>query len=332
MVRAAHRSRAWSALLFLIVMLGAAPPCQAAEIYPTKPIHVIVPFAPGGASDLAIRLLQPGLEQALGQSIVVENKSGAAGNIGMEVAARAAPDGYTLFFGNVGTIAINPHFYPDLKVKPDRDFLPVSLVSETPGIFIARPDFPAGTLKDMVAYVKARPGKVNYAAAGVSTLNTLEMQQFEHIAGLKMVQVPYKGGAGPAVVDLMAGHVDVMCVTFSSASAYVKAGKLKGLAVTTRERLPDMMDVPTVVEDGYPDSVSSSWQGLFALAGTPQPIVAKLHAAVARALRDEAVRAHMIIAGMLPTPSKSPDEFKTYIAAESAKWSKVVKELGVRPE
>ena len=328
---AAARLRVLIALLFLLTSFAATRPA-AADDYPTRPIHIVVPFAPGGASDLAIRLLQPGLEKALGQTLVIDNKSGAAGNIGMEFAAHAAADGYTLFFGNVGTIAINANFYPELKVKPAHDFAPVSMVSETPGIFITRPDFPSGSLKDMVSYVKARPGKVNYAAAGVSTLNTLEMEQFEHVAGLKMIQVPYKGGAGPAVVDLMGGHVDVMCVTYSSALPFVKAGKLKGLAVTTKERLPELPNVPTVVELGYPDSVSSSWQGLFAVAGTPQPIVAKLHDAVVKALADPTVRAHMATAGMLPSPSQSPDDFKTYIAAESAKWAKVVNEIGVKPQ
>jgi tripartite-type tricarboxylate transporter receptor subunit TctC len=303
-----------------------------ADDYPSRPIQVIVPFAPGGATDIAARLLQPGLEQALGQQLVIENKSGAAGNIGMELAGRAAPDGYTLFFGNIGTIAINPTFYPNLKVRPERDFVPISRVSDTPGIFIARPDFPANSLKEMAVYVKAHPGKVNYAAAGISTLNTLEMMQFEKLAGLKMTQVPYKGGAGPAIVDLMGGHVDLMCVTYSSAAPYVQAGKLKAFAVTTEKRLDSMPNVPTVAELGYPESVSSSWQGLFAVAGTPKPIVEKLHAAVLRALGDAKVREHMIAAGMLPTPSASPEEFKAYIAAETAKWSRIVQDVGAKAE
>ena len=321
----------FKSLLAVAVLATVSLPTYADD-YPSRPIQIIVPFAPGGASDLAIRLLQPGLEKELGQQLVIENKSGAAGNIGMELAARAAPDGYTLFLGNVGTIAINPGFYPHLKVKPDRDFVPVSQVSDTPGIFIARPDFPANSLTDMVAYVKAHPGKVNYAAAGISTLNTVVMMQFEKAAGLKMTQVPYKGGAGPAVVDLMGGHVDLMCVTFSSAAPHVKAGKLKALAITTEKRLDSMPDVPTVAELGFPESVSSSWQGLFAVAGTPEPIVQKLHAAVVHALQDPAVRAHMIAGGMLPSPSATPAEFKSYIASEAAKWGKVVKEIGVSGE
>ena len=184
----------------------------------------------------------------------------------------------------------------------------------------------------MAAYVKAHPGKVNYAAAGISTLNTMEMMQFEKLAGLKMTQVPYKGGAGPAIVDLMGGHVDLMCVTYSSAAPYVQAGKLKAFAATTEKRLDSMPDVPTVAELGFAESISSSWQGLFAVAGTPQPIIDKLHAAVVRSLAYPKVRQHMIAAGMLPNPSASPEEFKAYIAAETMKWSKIVQEVGAKPE
>lgn len=322
-------SRAGCLLLGLTVLFGAAQ-ARAAEdtaTYPTKPIHVIVPFAPGGASDYAIRLIQPGLTQALGQQLVIDNRTGASGNIGMEVAARAAPDGYTLFFGNIGTISINPHFYPDLKVAPEHDFIPISMAAETAGILVASPKFPANSVKEMIAYVKAHPGKINYAAAGISTLNTLAMEKFRHSAGLDMTQVPYKGGAGPAVVDLMAGNVDLMFVTLSSAVAHVKAGQLKGFAVTTRERSELLPNVPTLFELGFPDDVSSSWQGLFAVAGTPQPIVAKLHAAVLKAMADPNVRKHMTTAGMLPTSSASPEEFKKFLAGESTRWKQVVQEI-----
>jgi tripartite-type tricarboxylate transporter receptor subunit TctC len=318
-----------SAVFALLTLLAASSfvAAEDAASYPTRPIHIIVPFAPGGASDFAIRLIQPAMEKALGQTLVVDNRSGAAGNVGMELAARAAPDGYTLFLGNIGTIAINPHFFPELKVTPESDFVPVSLAAETPGIVVASEKFPPSTLKEMVAYAKANPGKINYAAAGVSTLNTLAMEQFRHRLGLKMTQVPYKGGAGPAVVDLLAGNVDVMFVTLSSAAQFVKAGKLKGFAVTTKERVESLPDVPSVVELGFPEDVSSSWQGLFAVKGTPEPIVAKLHAAVLKAMADPDVRKHMIAASMVPTSSPTPESFKDFVAAESAKWKKVVEQI-----
>jgi tripartite-type tricarboxylate transporter receptor subunit TctC len=323
------RSRLRTSLLALLILCGATGSyaTQDPANYPSKPIHVIVPFAPGGASDFAIRLIQPGLEQALGQQLVIDNRTGAAGNVGMEAAARAAPDGYTLFLGNIGTMAINPHFFPDLTVVPERDFMPISLAAETPGIVVASEKFPPNSLKEMIAYAKANPGKINYAAAGISTLNTLAMEQFRHRLGLQMTQVPYKGGAGPAIIDLLAGNVDVMFVTLSSAAQFVKDGKLKAFAVTTKERIEQLPEVPTVAELGFPEDVSGSWQGLFAVAKTPEPIVTKLHAAVLKAMADPDVRKHMIAAGMVPTSSPTSEGFKEFVAAESVKWKLVVEHI-----
>jgi tripartite-type tricarboxylate transporter receptor subunit TctC len=333
MTSMAHRCRVLGILLsFVVPCLTTGAQADDADSYPNKPIRVIVPFAPGGASDVAIRLVQGGLSQRLGQQIVIDNRGGAAGNIGMEVAARAAPDGYTLFLGNVGTIAINPNFYRDLKVKPERDFGPISLVGETPGILVASPRFPPNSLNEMMAYVKARPGKINYAAAGISTLNTLEMEQFKRATGLQMTQVPYKGGAGPAIVDLMGGNVDVMFVTLSAASTYVTSGQLKAFAVTTPGRFALLPNVPSFAELDHPQSTSSSWQGLFAPAGTPQPIVAKLHDAAMQALADPKTQKLMTEVGVLPTGSQSPAAFKAYVAAETAKWGRVVKEIGAKAE
>ena len=311
-----------SGVLALAALFAATS--SRADDYPVRPIHVIVPFAPGGATDFAIRLIQQDLAQALGQPIVIDNRGGAAGTVGTELAAQAAPDGYTLLFGNVGTISINPHFFPELKVKPERDFIPISLVSETPGIVIASKKFPPNSLKEMVAYAKAHPGKINYAASGISTLNTLAMEEFRHAAGLEMTQIPYKGGAGPAILDLIAGNVDVMLVTLSAAAAHVKAGQLKAIAITTKERVALLPDVPTLAESGYPEEVSSSWQGLFAVKDTPQSIVAKLHAAVVKAVTPPNVRRLMSEAGTLATASASPEEFKTYLAADQKKWAAVV--------
>jgi tripartite-type tricarboxylate transporter receptor subunit TctC len=248
------------------------------------------------------------------------------------MAGRSPPDGYTLLFANVGTTAINPSFYKDLPILPLRDLVPISIASETAGILVASPKFPPNNVKEMIAYVKAHPGKVNYGAAGISTLNALEMEQFRKLTGLDMLQVPYKGGAGPALNDLMAGHVDVMFVTFSSAYGHVKGGKLKALAVTTRNRLEQLPDVPTMVEQGFPDNVSSSWQGLFAVAGTPQPIIDKLHAAVVASMTDPHTRKLMADAGMIASTSATPAAFKTFVAAETEKWRKVVTDLGAKLE
>lgn len=325
-------------VVFLVALFGSGTLAAAQDTpkdaanYPTRPVRVIVPFAPGGATDLAMRMVQPGMSQALGQQVVIDNRGGAAGNIGMEMAARVAPDGYTLMFANVGTTAINPSFYRDLAVSPERDFIPVSIASETAGILVASNKFPPNSVKEMIDYVKARPGKINYGAAGISTLNALEMEQFRRTAGLDMLQVPYRGGAGPALNDLIAGHVDVMFVTFSSAIGHVKAGSLKALAVTTRNRLDQLPNVRTMVEQGFPDNVSSSWQGLFAVAGTPEPIVAKLHAAIVTAMSDPKTRKLMSDAGMLATSSPTPQDFRAFLAAETAKWQQVVKDTGAKLE
>ncbi len=319
----------------LFGLLAALPFAEAAEDpaqYPSKPVRVIVPFAPGGATDITMRMIQPALSERLGQQLIIDNRGGAAGNIGMEVAARTVPDGYTLFLGNVGTVAINPNFYRDLNVVPERDFIPVSLASETAGVVVANPKFPPNSLTEMVAYVKARPGKINYASSGISSQNTLEMEQFRKAAGLDMLRVPYKGGAGPALNDLVAGHVDVMFVTLSAASGHVKSGKLKALAVTTRKRLEQLPDVATMAEQGFPENVSSSWQGLFAIAGTPRPIVARLHAAVIDAMKDEKTRRLMTDAGMIPASSETPEAFKAFVAGETAKWKAVVQSIGAKLE
>jgi tripartite-type tricarboxylate transporter receptor subunit TctC len=312
--------------------LGASPAsAQGAANYPNQPIRMIVPFAPGGASDFAARLIQPGMSQFLGQQIVVENRAGAAGNVGMDVAARAAPDGYTIFLGNVGTISINPSMFPELTVNPEKDFVGVSVVTETPGVMIASMKFPPNSVKELIDYVKARPGKVNFASPGSGSLNRLEMEVFRRDAGLDMTHIPYKGGAGPAVADIVGGHVDLMFVTISSAMPHIKAGRVKAFAVTPPERVPALPDVPTMSELGWKNNVSSSWQGVLARGGTPKPIVDKLHAAVVHAMTPE-VRKRIEDAGVKPVVSKSPEEFDEYLKAEAKKWSQVVKETGAKPD
>src|ERR1700730_5664279 len=257
----------------LFLLLGTAAWAEDAGNYPNKPVMMIVPFAPGGASDFIARILQPGVSQILGQQIVVDNRLGAAGIVGTDAAARAAPDGYTAFLGNVGTISINPAVYSDMRTRPSKDLAPVSICADTPSILITRPDFPANTVSELVAYVKANRGKVAFASPGSSTLNRLEMEVFKKDAGLDMVHVPYKGGAAPAVTDVLGGHVDLMFTTISSAMELVRDKKVKALAVTTRERMVDLPDIPTMYELGWKNLVTSSWQGVLVPAGTPQPII-----------------------------------------------------------
>jgi tripartite-type tricarboxylate transporter receptor subunit TctC len=316
----------------LFLLSGAAVCAQEAGNYPDKPIMLIVPFAPGGASDFVARMIQPGVSQVLGQQVVVDNRPSAAGIVGTEVAARAAPDGYTTFLGNIGTISINPGVYANLRIKPDKDLAPVSICADTPSVLITRLDFPANSVGELVAYVKANQGKVTFASPGSSTLNRLEMEVFKKDAGLDMVHVPYKGGAGPAVMDVFGGHVDLMFTTLPSAMEFVKNKKVKALAVTTRERIADLPDIPTMYELGWKNLVTSSWQGVLVPAGTPRPIIDKLHAAIVKVLAEPEIQARMRKSGVIPVSSKSPEDFKTYMDTETAKWTRVIEESGVRAE
>ena len=316
----------------LLLLLGAAASAQDAGAYPTRPVMMIVPFAPGGASDFVARTIQAGVSEILGQPIVVDNRAGAAGIIGTDAAARATPDGYTAFLGNIGTISINPGVNANMRVKPDKDLAPVTICADTPSILITRPDFPANTVSELIAYVKANQGKVTFASPGSSTLNRLEMEVFRKDAGLDMVHVPYKGGAGPAVTDVLAGHVDLMFTTLSSAMEFVKAKSVKALAVTTRERMAELPDLPTMYELGWKNLVTSSWQGVLVPAGTPRPIVDRLHAAIVKVLADPEIQARMRKGGAIAVSSKSPEDFKAFMDNETAKWTKVIEESGVRAD
>jgi tripartite-type tricarboxylate transporter receptor subunit TctC len=315
-----------------LLLFGAAAYAQDAGSYPNRPVMMIVPFAPGGASDFVARTIQTGVSEILGQQIVVDNRPGAAGIIGTEVAARAAPDGYTVFLGNIGTLSINPGVYSNMRIKPDQDLAPVTMCADTPSILIARQNFPANSVAELIAYVKANQGKVTFATPGSSTLNRLEMEVFRKDAGLDMVHVPYKGGAGPAVTDVLGGHVDIMFTTIASAMQFVKDNKVKALAVTTRERMTELPDVPTMHELGWKNLVTSSWQGVLVPSGTPRPIVEKLHAAIVKVLADPAIQARMRNAGVIAVASQSPEDFRAYMDTETAKWTKVIQESGVRAD
>ncbi|WP_439497481.1 Bug family tripartite tricarboxylate transporter substrate binding protein [Bosea sp. (in: a-proteobacteria)] len=320
-------------LLALAACAALAPATAFGQAnWPTQPIRMIVPFAPGGASDFAARLMQPKLSEMLGQQVVIENRAGGAGNVGLDAAARAAPDGYTVLLGNVGTVSINPSLFENLRVKPEKDFIAVSIVADTPGILIGSPKFPPNNAKEFVDYVGKNPGKVNFASPGTGSLNRLEMELFRANAGLDMNHIPYKGGAGPAVADVLGGHVETMFVTISSAINHIKGGKLKGLGVSTKARVPGLPDVATMNEQGFPDNVSSSWQGILVPAGTPRPIVDKLHKAIVETMKDETIRSRMEQAGVIPVSSTTPEEFSAYIAEDSAKWARVIKLTGAKPD
>src|SRR5438477_3931458 len=315
--------KAIAALLLALPIVASAQ-----QPWPTKPIRMIVPFAPGGASDFVARIIGPKLGEALGQQIVIDNRAGASGNIGMEVAAKSAPDGYTVYLGNIGTIAINPAVFANLAVNPQKDFIAVTLVAETPSILVAHPTLAANTAAELVQLARAKPGSLNYASPGSSTLNRLEMERFMKANGLAIVHVPYKGGAGPAVLGLLAGDTQLMFVTLSSALAFVRAGKLKALGISTEKRLDALPAVPTMIEQGFSDMVSSSWQGVFFPVGTPRAIVDKLHAALPTMLADPDVHKRFAVGGAFVVTSRTPEEFAGFVAAETQRWGRVARDVG----
>jgi tripartite-type tricarboxylate transporter receptor subunit TctC len=309
--------------------LALAPALATAQQpYPTKPVKIIIPFAPGGASDFVGRILQPKLAELLNQQIVIENRPGASGNIGVEAAARSAPDGYTIFLGNVGTIAINPGVFPNLPVNPLRDLVAVTQVVDVPGVLVAHPSFPPNSVKELVAYVKANPGKVNYASPGSGSQNRLETEHLRKLAGLDMVHIPYKGGAGPAVSGLVAGETHIMFVTASSAMPMIKSGRLKVLAVTAPKRIEPLPDVPTMQEQGFAGFDSGSWQGIFVPTGTPPEVVHRLFVAAREMMKSPDVIERLARGGVEVVVSDSPTAFTVFVGAETQRWSKAAKEAG----
>ena len=309
-----------------LVLLPSLASAQSA--YPSRTIRMIVPFAPGGASDVVARVLSVKLGEALGREIVVENRSGASGNIGMEAAAAAAPDGHTLFLGNIGTMAINPGIFRSMPVNPVKDFVPVTQVADVPSILIANPNVPANTVGELIALAKAQPGVLNFASTGSGALSRLEMEQLRKITDIDVVHIPYKGGAGPAVTGLLGGETHVMFVTLASAMSLIKAGKLKPLGISTTRRIDALPNVPTMTEAGFPEMTSGAWQGVFVPAGTPRTIVDKLHAAIVTTLRAPETVERFAGNGVWVVTSKSPDEFAAFVQAEAVRWSRVAQESG----
>jgi tripartite-type tricarboxylate transporter receptor subunit TctC len=311
-----------------LVVIALFPLIALSQPYPSKPVKMIIPFAPGGASDFVGRIIQPGLAEGLGQSIVIENRPGASGNIGMEAAARAAPDGYTIYLGNIGTVAINPGVFTKLAVNPRKDFIAVTQVVDVPGVLVAHPSFTPRSVEELVAYAKANPGKINYASPGSGSQNRLEMERLRKAAALDMVHVPYKGGAGPAVSALVAGETHLMFVTASSAMPMIKSGRLKVLAVTAPKRLEPLPEVPTMGEAGYPGFESGSWQGIFVPAGTPKEVVDRLYAVTLKTMQSPEVIQRLGHGGVEVVTSRSSAQFAEFVAAESDRWGKAAKEAG----
>ena len=316
-----------------LLWILALVPALAWGQYPNKAIRMIVPFAPGGASDFVGRILQPRMTELLGQQIVVENRAGASGNIGMDAAAKAAPDGYTLYLGNVGTVALNPAvFTKTLQVVPTKDFIAITQVVDVPGVLVVHPDLQAKTIKEIIAIAKAYPGKLNYGSPGAGSQNRLETEVFRKIAGgLDMVHVPYKGGAGPAVAGLVGGETHLMFVTASSAMNHVKNGRLRLIAVTSSKRLAAFPDTPTFAESGFPELTSGSWQGIFVPAGTPRPIVDRLYAVIIETMKTPEVQQRLANGGV-DVVTSAPGEFTRFVEKETERWGRAVKDAGATAE
>ena len=297
-----------------------------AQAYPTKPVTIIVPFAAGGTTDILARIIGQALTAELGQSVVVDNRAGAGGNIGGQAAAKATPDGHTLFMGTVGTHAINASLYKKMPFDPVKDFAPLTRVANVPNLLVANPAQPYKSVKDLIAYAKANPGKVNFGSSGNGSSIHLSGELFKSLAKVDMQHVPYKGSA-PAVTDLLGNQIAIMFDNMPSAIQHVRSGKLVPLAVTTAKRSPELPNVPTIAEAGVPGYEATSWFGMFAPAGTPAPVLAKLNAAIVKVLAQPDVKKKINEQGA-EVYSETPEQFAAFIQAESVKWGKVVKESG----
>jgi tripartite-type tricarboxylate transporter receptor subunit TctC len=319
-------SKVFAVMAAACAMAGAV---HAADTYPSRPIRMIVAYPPGGGTDQVGRVMADQLTVTLGQNVVVDNRGGATGNIGTELAARAVPDGYTLLMGNVAPNAVNVSLFKKLGFDPVKDFAPVSLVAITPNILVAHPSIPVKTIKELIAYAKAKPGTLNFPSAGVGSSSHLAGELLKSLAGISMVHIPFKGG-GPALVAVIAGEVQIMFATMPAAMPHVKSGKVKPVAVTTGKRSQAMPELPTIAESGVKGYDASTWYGLLAPARTPQAIVTRLHGDTVKILAGP-TRQRLEVQGFEPEGG-TPAEFAAYIKSEIVKWAKVIKDAGIPAE
>ena len=302
-------------------LAGPAPACAQAA-FPARPVTLVVPFPPGGGTDTGGRILAEQLGKLWGQTVVVENKGGAAGQIGADLVAKARPDGYTLLLGNIGTQAINPSLYRKLPYDPDTAFAPIALIAELPLALMVNPTVPANTAAELIALAKSRPGQLSYSSAGSGGAPHLAAELFKDRTGTFILHVPYRGG-GPALSDLIAGHVQLSFLTVLEASGHIKSGKLRALAVTGERRVPALPDVPTLTETVLPGFNAISWLGVLAPAGTPKEVVDKIAADIRSVMGDEAVKARFASLGGVPRTS-SPADFARLIAADRARYAQII--------
>ncbi|MEP6609729.1 MAG: tripartite tricarboxylate transporter substrate binding protein [Burkholderiaceae bacterium] len=308
-------------------LLMTLPLLASAQEWPTKPIRFVVPFAPGGSSEIVARSVAQELTKQLGQTVYVENKPGGAGTIAMQDVAGAAPDGHTIILGHVGTLAVNPYAMKRHPYDVDKAFVPVALVARVPNVFVVNSDVPAKNLKEFVAYAKKNPGKLNYGSAGNGSAGHLAFEYLKSVTGINVVHVPYRG-TGPLLQDLLAGRTEASSAGSPALMGHIKSGRLRPLAVGTPERIASLPDVPTVAEMGYPGFETSQWYGVLVPAGTPKPIVDKMAAEITKALKSSAITQRFAqddaVAGQ-----GGPDAFAAFIKKEQARWQQVVKRADI---
>ena len=318
-----------TACVFCAALAVAAAGAAFGQAYPVKPVRMIVPSSAGGGTDIVARIISPELSRRLGQQVVVENRAGAGTMIGIEAAARSAPDGYTLLMG-LSTLAINSALYKKVPYDPVRDFAPITQVISSASIIVVHPSVPVKTVKELIAFARARQGQLNYASAGIGTYPHMTMELFLSMAGLKMAHIPYKGTA-PAMIDMVAGQVATMAATILTGMPQIRAGRLRPLGITSTARSPIVPEIPTVAEAGLPGFESVQWYGMLAPARTPKDIITRLHGEMARILHLPEIKERFAGDGADPV-GNTPDEFGRYIQSELTKWAKVARDAGIKQE
>lgn len=316
-------------VIAVLALVGMAP-VAGADGYPDHPVRMIVPFTPAGATDLLARLVGERLGAKLGQSVVIDNRAGAGGNVGAEIAARAAPDGYTLLMGPASVYAISATLYPRLGYDLVRDLTPVSLVANVPHVLLVNNDLPVKSVPELIQLAKKKPGELNIASQGSGTVSHLEAELLKHMAGIDMLHVPYRGSA-PAILDLIGGRVQVMFDSIASALPHIRAGKLRAIAVASNTRSSLLPNVPTVAESELPGYSAHSWLGIFVPAGTPQSVVERLQRDLVAAIDDPKAQARLVEAGFEPK-SSTREDFAKLVREEMEKWRPVVKMSGATPD
>lgn len=317
-------------LIVIAAALSVVPAPILAQEYPVKPVRLVVPFTPGGTTDILGRLVAQKLTESLGRQVLVDNRPGAGGTIGVEIVAKSPADGYTLVMGHIGTFGVNPTLYPKLPYDAVKDFQPITLFAMIPNLMSVNPSLPAKSVKDVIALARARPGVMNYGSGGNGSAAHLATEYFKLLTQTNIVHIPYRGTA-PAITDLLAGNISMIITGVPAQLGHIKSGRLRALGVATSKRLPLFPDLPTIAEAGVKGYEATQWYGVLAPANTPTPVVAKLHAALVKALQGADVKERLASEAGEPV-GNTPEEFRAFIQKEIARWAPVIKASGAKPE